>query len=71
MTEVHIDKGVPVPRRSAVLPWGSMAVGDSVVFDRRRQGTVASYASVLKKRTGKEFTIKTISDTECRLWRIK
>jgi hypothetical protein len=55
----------------ASIPWNDMKVGDSVLFERSRQPSVASYASTYKKRTGKGFTIKTVSSTECRLWRIK
>jgi hypothetical protein len=70
--EYTIDKGVPIPVRRAAdpVPVSKLKVGDSLVFPLAKRATVASNASRIKKVRGWEYTIKKISDTECRVWRV-
>lgn len=65
---VQIDSNVPIPVRTPLL---SLKVGQSFVFPEVKRPSVSTYASAIKKREGKEFTIKKISDGECRIWRVK
>lgn len=76
MSEVPIkydvDAGVPIPvRRKKRPPLDEMRIGDSIVFPTMLRSSVQSYASIMKRKTQKEFTIKKLSAEECRIWRIK
>lgn len=75
MTDIQVDytvdTGVPVPVRTMAVPVGELGVGESVLFPIEKRPTVQSRASKLKKSRGMEFTIKKVSDTECRVWRTK
>jgi hypothetical protein len=70
--EYQVDKGVPIPvRRLGVVPLASLEAGDSVLFPSEDRAKVQSYASQMKRRTGKEFVVKKVSDTQCRVWRTR
>lgn len=66
-----MDKGVPVPVRKVSLPIRAMEVGDSFAFNINDRNTAQSRASILKKQLGREYTVKRISEGECRIWRTK
>lgn len=65
------DKGVPVPVHRATVPISELKSGESLLFSIKDRGKVQSLASSLKKSRGKEFTVKRVSDTQCRIWRTK
>lgn len=69
--EYKVDKGVPIPVRPGVVPLSSLEVNDSILFPVEDRARIQSYASQTKRRTGKEFTIKKVSDSQCRVWRTK
>lgn len=70
MTQIKIDKGVPVPDRAERhrYPFRRMEVGDSFVVDisfHRVSNAAYSYGY----KTGKQFTVRhTASGT--RVWRV-
>lgn len=69
--QYEVETGVPIPVRGEPrLPIGRLKVKESIVFSISKRATVQSNASRIKKYEGKEFTIKKISDTEARIWRI-
>lgn len=68
-----IDTHVPIPEHQAdwgTLPLGRMKVGDSFLFPVTQRGTVQSKASLLKRRDGNKFTVKQVSEDECRIWKV-
>ena len=64
-----LDKSVPVPPVREIYPLGTMEVGDSFTFPIAKRANLQTYTSALKRKTGKEYTISKISDTEARCWR--
>lgn len=72
--KVKVDKNVPVPTDRAAygeIPIKDLEVGESIVFPATRRSGVQSNASRVKKATGKEFTIRKVNPTDCRIWRTK
>lgn len=67
-----IDKEVPIPEPDRVTdyPLTKLEVGDSFVFPLEKRASVQSLVSGLKRNGFGVFTIKKISDTECRVWRV-
>lgn len=69
-----VEKNIPVPvvrpGRSGV-PLQELDIGHSVVFNLEYRNAVQSFATRLKKREGKEFTVSKISGQQCRVWRVK
>lgn len=66
-----IDTGVPIPDSVVNYPLKDLDVGDSFVFPKEKRASVQSKASLVKKETGREFTVSKIDDTNCRIWRVK
>jgi hypothetical protein len=68
----EVERGVPIPDPpKGSVPLSSMGVGDSIKFPIEERSRVLSSASKLKTRKGMQFTVKTIDQTTCRVWRIK
>lgn len=70
----QIDSSVPIPNKRAAwgsLPIDSLKVGDSFLFPRQYRSYVQSTASRLKRKSGKEFTVKAMDEDSCRIWRTK
>ena len=69
----NIDSSVPAPpERHGVLatyPINKLEVGDSILFPRTDRDRVQISASQLKKRTGKNFTVRIMDKENCRIWR--
>lgn len=70
MSEIKIDKGIPVPipRSHARYPFRQMEIGDSILMP------VSSRSAYQATRhwtasTGFKFTVKTVSENEARAWR--
>lgn len=70
-----IEQGVPVPDETrgghSSIPFRSLEVGESIRFPLEIRLNVASYASIEKRRTGKEFTVRKVDDKHARIWRVK
>lgn len=67
-----VDTGVPVPTdRSKQLPLNVLEVGESFLFPLDERNRVQTFASRLKSRRGKEFTIRKQDENTARVWRIK
>ena len=70
MTNIKIQKGVPIPPPRGKYPWGDMEVGDSFVTERK--GISARAAGYAKRDgTGKEVRVRSQGDGTARVWRIK
>lgn len=72
--KVHyqVDKGVPIPvSRRPGLPLNELEVDESILFPKERRSYVQTRASKVAKETGKEFTVRVVDDTNCRVWRTK
>ncbi len=65
-----IDDGVSIPVRKT-MPLRELKVGQSIEFPKQRRGSVNSVASRLKKETGMVFTVQTINENTCRIWRVE
>lgn len=65
-----VDNDVPIPMRRFSLV-NTIKPGESFVFPREERPKIQSYASVLKKRYNKVYTIAVIDDKDCRIWRLK
>jgi len=74
MSEVKIEKGIPVPSRrpkSGKYPFSEMEVGDSFVIHPDNGGLICGAARIHKlNHPGMNFTTRKLSDTESRCWRI-
>lgn len=69
--EYTIDKGVPIKVSSSKYPLEELEVGDSFVIPKEQRRSVATRMTLVKNATGREFTSRTVSDTEVRVWRTK
>lgn len=70
--DFRVEQGVEIPvQRAGVIPVSTMEVGQSIRFPIERRVAVQSYASRLKKATGKTYTIKKLDSEYCRIWRVK
>ena len=75
MSEVKIEKGVPMPVRSlqrdSLYPWKQMEVGDSFVM---QSGKSPNHASNMmryqRQRTGRQYSSRTQADGTIRIWRV-
>lgn len=68
----NIDKNVPIPTINAKHPSIlKLEVGDSFSFDITKRATIQSMASVVKKKTGRNFTVKKIDEDSGRIWRVQ
>jgi len=66
-TAFKIDQNVPMPTGRALYPLGQLNIGDSFCFPLTKRASVSSLAATYAP---KKFTVRKISDTECRVWRI-
>lgn len=69
--DYQVDEGVPIPVRNETVPIKDLKAGESILFPTELRAKVQSNASHMSKRTGKEFTIKKISNINSRVWRVK
>lgn len=75
---ITIDSNIPIPTarggngRPAKYPIASMKVGDSFAFPKKSASCVRQSASQFRRRTQPDwrFITRSISATECRIWRI-
>ena len=75
MSEVKIDKGVPMPERSSqsdrLYPWKQMEVGDSFVMQPHKSpnhaGNMMRYQ---QRKTGRGYRSRTQDDGTIRVWRV-
>lgn len=70
---IQIDKHVPLPPSNGIgrpvkWPLADMEVGDSFIFPLRSRGNIAAKGLRFKP---KRFTIRKISETEARIWRVE
>lgn len=65
------EDNIPIPDNSSVSPLKTLEVGESILFPASKRNSVQSYAGVLKRRNGLEFTVRKVDDENCRVWRIK
>lgn len=68
----EMETGVEVPvGRLGSIPLQQMEVGGSFVFPKGKRQSVSAKASKLKKARGMEYTVRTLDEKNCRVWRIK
>lgn len=77
MKKIHVynvDKDVPLPpKRQDVLgqyALRELEVGESILFPVADRTRVSVAASTLKKKTGKDFTIRIVDTDSARIWRV-
>lgn len=74
MSEIKIDKGVPIPtevHKNRKYPWYEMEVGDSF-FAKNAYSTMAGSKKGAELTSGFVFTIKVVVENGvkgCRVWR--
>ena len=66
-----VDKSVPVPPVREICPLSTLEIGDSFTLPMARRRNLQTYASTLKRKTGKEFTIRKVDNDTARCWRTK
>lgn len=68
MSQLPIDKGVPLPKR---FPFSGMQVGDSfLVPDDVKRTTVSIAAMRYGRKHGMRFTIRLTPERKLRCWRL-
>lgn len=68
MSQLLIDKGVPLPKR---YPFAGMQVGDSfLVPDDVKRTTVSIAAMRYGRKHGMRFTIRLTPERKLRCWRL-
>lgn len=76
----RIDKNVPLTdafrkgigfHSPARIACEGMEVNDSFEFPKALYGRVIGAAKLCGKKNGREFTIRRVSETSSRIWRIK
>jgi hypothetical protein len=68
------EESVPTPKPRRVryhIPVKDLEVGQSILFPKTERYYVATTASNMKKKTGKEFTVRAVDTDNCRIWRTK
>lgn len=69
---IQIEKGVPIPDRHHSFTHGmtgairSMAIGDSFVIPKEQRTSVINCS----RASGAKLSVRKISDTEVRVWRV-
>lgn len=72
-----IEKSIPYPNNKIgtldLYPFSKMKVGDSFKIEVKKKSSVSNSSKNWAKRRGLKwvFSVKTISKTEARIWRIK
>lgn len=68
--DYRVEDGIPVPVSvgSTSIPLRELQVGQSILFPRSRRAYIQTKASRLKKE-GMKFTVRTVDDKNCRVWR--
>lgn len=72
MSEFKIEKGIPLPRRSAAnkkYDFGAMKIGDSMLCAGVEPKEVRGVAHAAGKREGMKFATRTV-EGGVRVWRI-
>ena len=73
--EYRIEKDIPMASKftqPVKYPFDQMEVGDSFAFDyEEEEKRVSANAYNYRKKTGKRFTVRKISETEGRCWRVE
>lgn len=64
-----VDNSVPVPSDGDKIPIHLLEVGESFLFPIDERPRVQSLASQVKKRTGKNFTVRKQDELVGRVWR--
>ena len=77
---IKIDKNIPIPknynrynphyRRDCIATLKSLDIGDSILVKDRVRETAKCYVRWAERKTNLKFTVKSISHTEHRIWRI-
>jgi hypothetical protein len=71
VSQIESDVPIPVRVEPFKIPLEEMEVGQSIAFDIAYRPAVQTKATRFGKRAGKEFTVRKVSDTQCRVWRTK
>lgn len=72
ITEIKIEKGVPIPRKGLKYPWPEMEVGDSFAFFPNLK-PVSAYAAThnaSKAYAPRKFEARRDADGNMRCWRV-
>jgi len=67
-----IEKNVPAPIKrhpSTIYPYGEMEVGDSFFAPEEMKTRLRTAATVFKRKTGRNFTIRQV-EGGIRVWRV-
>jgi hypothetical protein len=63
MPSYEIRKDVAPPtrtyRRSTSYPWAAMEIGDSVLIDDKKAGTIRHSVMLFQKQSSRKFTVRT------------
>jgi len=74
MADFEIEDNIEIPTRKAVYRYNKLhelEVGQSFTFPSSRANHIAQAMSQTRKRTGKAFTQRKISEDKSRVWRVK
>ena len=70
MSEIKIDKDVPIPSKSGKYPWDNMEVGDSFYIDVQVQKVGGRITHVRKKWPDRKWVTRK-EGVGTRVWRVK
>jgi len=65
---IEIEKNIPMPSK---YPFSDMEIGDSFCDSITNRYKISYYIAKESKKSGSKFSIRTISETEYRVWRIE
>ena len=79
MKTFKIQSGIPIPTAKGntkgvftpTYPFKDMKVGNSFKFSLKKYSSVTALASKFAKKTNTKFTIRRMTKTTARVWRIK
>lgn len=72
-TVFTVEKGVPRPKlkgRNSKYPWADMEVGDSFAAPKKLSISLVNSAAQQSRKRGWKFSVRTMDEQTCRVWRI-
>ncbi len=79
MKTIKIQSGIPIPKpkgntkglSTPIYPFKDMKLGNSFKFSLKKYASVTALASKFGKKHNTKFTIRKMTKTTARVWRIK
>jgi len=72
--EINKDIPIPIGNPCSIYPWRDLEIGDSFFVPNKNSGSFGSVIFSAKKRTGRNFTSRSVIENGehgVRIWRIE